>query len=377
MGARFDLAIVGAGIVGLAHALAAARRGLRVVVVERDPRACSASVQNFGFVTITGQEPGDTRRRALRSRDVWAEVAVEAGIAIVQRGALVVARRREARELLAAFAASPDGEGCEFFDAVHARRRWTMLAAGLEGALLSPHELRVEPREAIPKLAAWLAARHAVEFRWGVSVGAVEAGALVHAEGRIEADAIVVAAGAALRALAPSLARRTNFRACRLQMMRTVPQPSFWRLGHVLMSDLSLVRYGGFSRLRPAQALRARLEAEVPSSLAHGVNLIVAQDADGSLVVGDSHHYDEAVEPFASEAVDALIFDEMDAVLEVPRLGIAEHWLGVYPVADVAPLVRERVADRALAVCVTSGTGMSTAFAIGEETIAELFGAAA
>ncbi len=377
MGSRFDLAIVGAGIVGLGHALAAARRGLKVVVVERDPRACSASVQNFGFVTITGQEPGLTRERALRSRDVWAEVAPEAGIAILQRGALVAALRRESRELLAAYAASPEGEGCEYFDAVYARRRWSMLAVGVEAALLSPHELRVEPREALPKPAAWLAASHRVEFRWGVSIGAVERGALVHAEGRIEADAIVVSTGAALRALAPALARRSNFRACRLQMMRIVPQPAAFRLEHVVMSDLSLVRYGGFARLRPARALRARLEAEVPSALANGVNLIVAQGADGSLVVGDSHHYDEAVEPFAAESVDALILDEMDAVLDVPRPGVAEHWLGVYPVADVAPLLREPLAERALAVCVTSGTGMSTAFAIGEETVAGLFGPAA
>ena len=40
---RFDLAVVGAGIVGLAHALAAARAGLKVVVIERDLRASGAS----------------------------------------------------------------------------------------------------------------------------------------------------------------------------------------------------------------------------------------------------------------------------------------------------------------------------------------------
>src|SRR5688572_30722739 len=75
---RFDLVVAGAGIVGLAHALAAARRGLRVVVLERDARASSASVRNFGFVTISGQEEGPTRARALRSRNTWEEVAVAA-----------------------------------------------------------------------------------------------------------------------------------------------------------------------------------------------------------------------------------------------------------------------------------------------------------
>src|ERR1700677_2032123 len=67
----YDVAIVGAGIVGLAHALAAARLGKRVVVVDREARANGASVRNFGFVTVTGQQRGEGWRRARRSRDVW------------------------------------------------------------------------------------------------------------------------------------------------------------------------------------------------------------------------------------------------------------------------------------------------------------------
>jgi len=61
---RFDLAIVGAGIIGLATALAAARRGLRVVVIDRDAQANGASVRNFGFITVTGQERGAMWSRA-------------------------------------------------------------------------------------------------------------------------------------------------------------------------------------------------------------------------------------------------------------------------------------------------------------------------
>src|SRR5580698_10997305 len=82
----YDLAVVGAGIIGLATALAAVRRGLRVVVIDRDAQANGASVRNFGFITVTGQERGQMWARARRSREVWRGVAEEAGIPIVQKG---------------------------------------------------------------------------------------------------------------------------------------------------------------------------------------------------------------------------------------------------------------------------------------------------
>ena len=54
----YDLAVVGAGIVGMATALAAARRGWRVLVIDREQRAIGASIRNFGFITVTGQQAG-------------------------------------------------------------------------------------------------------------------------------------------------------------------------------------------------------------------------------------------------------------------------------------------------------------------------------
>lgn len=150
-----DLAIVGAGILGLAHALVAARRGLRVVVLERDAQANGASVRNFGLVVVTGQAPGTDRVRALRGRDIWLEVAAAAGIPIMHPGALLAVRRPEALALLEAFVRSGQAEGCRLLSRAELRAVQPDLAGEtLCGGLHSPHELRVESREAIPRLTA-------------------------------------------------------------------------------------------------------------------------------------------------------------------------------------------------------------------------------
>src|SRR5260221_7212666 len=203
-------------------------------------------------------------------------------------------------EVLGEFAAGPMGGGCTLLDAAQARARLPSLVPDIAGALWSPHELRVEAREALPALARWLEERHGVVFAWETAVLGVEGAPVRHAAGSITADAVVLAPGAAVAAFAPELARRVGLRHCRLQMMRVaVPGVA---LPGVVMSDLSLVRYGGFAAQPAAARLRAELERDCAAALAHGVHLIVAQGSDGSLVVGDSHHYADHAVPFASEA---------------------------------------------------------------------------
>lgn len=152
--ARYDLAVVGSGILGLAHALAAVNRGKRVVVVERDARANGASIRNFGFVTVTGQQRGTCWQRARRSRDVWAEVAPRAGIDIVHEGLALVARRPEVAAVLDAFARTETGEACSLYAPDEARRRFPELTGSVAAVLWSPIDLRVESRDAVPRLAA-------------------------------------------------------------------------------------------------------------------------------------------------------------------------------------------------------------------------------
>lgn len=365
-----DLLVVGAGIVGLAHAWAGVKRGWRVVVIERDVACIGASIRNFGFVTVSGQQRGAHWQRARRSRDLWAELAPQAGLRIEHAGLLMAARCEESETVLDAFLATEMGENCERLDAAQtASRQPGLRADGLRGGLFSPHELRVESRDAIPRIAAWLAERHGVEFHFGESVLAIEAPHVRTSRAVYTAERVAVCSGAELHGLFADRLAPRDLTLCQLQMLRVRP-PSGFRLEAALMADLSLVRYEGYCALPEAAPLRRRLAAERHDALAHGIHLIAVQSADGTLVVGDSHHYGPVLPTFASEAVDRLILDELHRQLSLRSLEVVERWTGIYPVGGGAPCLVDAPDERTRLVVVTSGTGASTAFGLAEEVLA-------
>jgi FAD dependent oxidoreductase TIGR03364 len=372
---RYDVAIVGAGIVGLAHALAAARHGLRAIVLDRDARANGASIRNFGFITVTGQSAGAIWRRAQRSRDVWAEIAPQAGIQIVHRNECVIAHSREALDVLEQFAAGEMGEACRLLTPEQlAQRVPAARPEGVAGALWSPHELRVEPRTAIASLASHLETARGVTIRRGVHVRAIAAPRIETSAGSILAQRVVVAPGPDLMTLFPEIHARHGVRLCKLQMLRLEPQPPGWTLPAAIMSDFALIRYGGFSAQPSAAKLRTRLAAEQPDLVARGIHLIAVQSADGSLVVGDSHEYGAAPDPFACADVDAAMLRLAESVLRIPNRTVIERWIGLYPQSESCETMVETVDAHTRLVQVTTGNGMSTAFGLAEEVIGELCG---
>jgi FAD dependent oxidoreductase TIGR03364 len=367
----FDCLIIGRGILGLAHALAAARQGLRTAVIDREVRAVGASVRNFGLVTVTGQQAGLTWRRARRSRDLWIEIAGQAGITIHHRGLLLVARRREALAVIEEFAVGPMGRGCRVLRGKALVALAPPLRRHLAGALFSPHELRVESREAVPRLAAWLAAAHDVVFLPRAGVLGIAPGRAETTAGPVAARHIIVCPGTDLLTLFPEEHARRDVTLCKLHMLR-LAAPG-WRLPAAVMSDLGLLRYPGYTDCPSLPALRGRVAAEQAPWLADGIHLIAVQGTDGTLVVGDSHQYDPSPDPFQPRDVDDRILAELAAVLDLPAPAVVERWVGVYP-SGPEPAFTAAPMDGVRLVNITSGTGASTAFAIAEETLSDLLG---
>ncbi|MGW0705592.1 NAD(P)/FAD-dependent oxidoreductase [Streptomyces sp. NPDC002643] len=146
-----DVVVVGAGMVGAACALYAARAGLGVVVVDRGPVAGGTTGAGEGNVLVSDKEPGPELDLALLSRRLWAELAAEPGrggaFEYEAKGGLVVAATPEGLTALEAFAAGQRAAGVRALTA-DARQLTDLephLAPGLAGGVHYPGDAQVMP----------------------------------------------------------------------------------------------------------------------------------------------------------------------------------------------------------------------------------------
>ncbi len=159
---------------------------------------------------------------------------------------------------------------------------------------------------------------------------------------------------------------------CRLQMLRARPQVDFG-LAHSILTGLSCVHYGAFSDLPEADAVREQIRRETPELEEQGIHLLVSPTPHGELIIGDSHHYGSDAAPFNAEAVDRLMLELAEDTLGM-HVEVVERWQGVYGSRGPGPFSVLQAADGITAVLMHTGVGMSIGPALGERTVAGLFG---
>ena len=207
-----DAVIVGAGTIGLACAWRAARRGVRVRVLERDRPGAGATHVAAGMLAPVGEANwGEDAlvQIALASARSWpafaAELERESALAsgYEPRGALHVALDRdEAEDLRRRFELMTSLEmGCQWMRPRGCRELEPGLSPGVTAGVHLPGESAVDPRLLVPALVAAVDAAGGEIVTDAEVVGALlEGGRIVGvatADGREHrADRVVLAAGA-------------------------------------------------------------------------------------------------------------------------------------------------------------------------------------
>ncbi|MFL6112470.1 MAG: NAD(P)/FAD-dependent oxidoreductase [Catenulispora sp.] len=346
--------VIGAGVIGAACALYAARAGYAVTVVDSGPVAGGTSGAGEGNLLVSDKAPGPELDLALRSRELWRSLAAEglgAGFEYEAKGGLVVAATAADLSALRSFATAQKAVGvvADEVGADSLPEFEPCLAPGFAGGFWYPQDAQVMPALATARMVRASGAR--------VRLDSAVTGLLVSGDGsvrgvrttrgEIPARYVVNAAGlrsAAIAAMAGS----------------TLPvQP---RRGFVLVTEPlpALIRHKVYS---------AAYVSDVSSSdAALQSSAVVEGTPSGPVLIGASRErvgldrtpsY-EALRRLAAQAVEMFPFLE--------RVDVQRHYCGFRPyLPDHVPAIGPdaRIAGLFHA-CGHEGAGIGLAPATGE-----------
>ena len=275
---KYDVAIVGTGIAGLAMAYQASQQGLKVVMFERNPAALGASIRNFGLIWPVGQSP-ENFLVAKKSMEIWKDLSKKAGFWVAPTGCLHLAYNQDELEVLEEFVTKGVDYGYEvemMNPSQVAEKSEAAKPEGLLGGMYSHTELNIDPRGAIATLHQYLQDPLGVEIHYNTYITEVSEGK-VAASSKKEwyADRIYICSGVDFETLYPQIFENSGMTKCKLQMMRTVPQPNNWQLGPSLCAGLTLQHYDNFKICKSLEPLKKRFAQEMQEYNQWGIHVFI------------------------------------------------------------------------------------------------------
>ncbi len=368
-----DIAIVGGGIVGLAHAREAALRGFRVVLFERNFQAIGASVRNFGLVWPVGQKPGKMLDRALRSRSVWQELSAAAGFWMKENGSLHLAYHADEQAVLQEFM---ELDGNKEYEVKLLKPSEVVSYSplvrieGMRAGLYSQTECTVYARQAIQKIHDYLREKMGVVIHYGHTVKEISMPWVHCSNGdRWQVSKTIVCGGADFESLYPDYYNSINITKCKLQMMKSSGVKQL--AGPTLCAGLTLRHYDAFSDCPSLAALSDRYDKTNPGFAENGIHVLLSQNEDQELIIGDSHHYGRELSPFDSERINRLVLEYLSTFTVIDDLEIAEQWHGIYAKAPGKTEIVAEPEPDVLIVNALGGAGMTLSFGLAKEVFDE------
>lgn len=368
--------VVGAGIVGLAVTRALSEQGVDVTVIERSEKAVGASIRNFGMVWPIGQPGGQLYQRAVRSRDIWKELAEQSGIWHDPCGSMHLAYHADEWQVLQEleFLFSQENRPTFLWSADMIVDRFpTIQTKGLKGGLFSKDELIVDPRKAIRSLPEFFVERYNTKFLWKSTITELKINAVKVNGQWMDTDMVWVCSGPDFETLFPDLFSMLAITKCKLQMMRFITESASVRIGTAVCGGLSLVHYTSFKAAPSLHELKQRFESEMKPYIDNGIHVMVSQNQLGELTIGDSHEYGHSFDPFDRASINQLILDYLGSFMHCENWKLVESWNGIYSkMTDNSTELFLSPEKNVFILNGLGGAGMTLSFGLAEEIVTKL-----
>lgn len=381
---HYDCIIIGAGVLGSFHAYHAAQMGLKVLLLEKDSQPMEATVRNFGMVIPSGMSQGKWQDYGRRSLEIYDDIQSRFDITIRKHGSMYLASDTFEMTLLEELATINEKTG--YVSRVTPKEDCLEKYAGLRasycvGGLFFPDEVTIEPTRMIHHLIAYLKEKLDVQYRAQSLVKSV-----VYKNDRcfvetsdgaaFTGDQVIICNGSEFRALYPEKFFNSDIEVSKLQMMRTTPMPDYILRGAV-MSGLSIRRYESFAECPSYKKSEAASIAEPFRKW--GIHLLFKQASDGSLVIGDSHEYEDAKNADRlgydmKQVINDIILEEAARIFRFPHWNIAKQWNGYYAQCKSHDIYTETVDTNIRIISAIGGKGMTASAGLAEENIRKIFG---
>ena len=366
---KYDLLVVGGGVLGTFNAYHALNKGLRVAVLEQSNRPQGATTRNFGQVVPSGMNT-KWQNFGRESLAIYKAIQKEFDITIRQNGSVYLASNAEEVQLIEELSAI--NKQNEYSSTLLTKAQCLEKYPGLQAdyvkaGLFFPDEVTVEPRTMIHRLQQYLVEQKRLDLFTNTKV--------VHLETLADQVEVTTAAGTAFYAaqvlicngsdfktLYPRLFAESDLQLSKLQMMQTKPQHNFELPGSIL-TGLSIRRYEAFYECPSFQAIKAQ---EDPEGLEKkwGVHMLFKQAADGSVILGDSHEYADAdkIEDLGYDLnmdIDNFMIAEAKKIFDLPTYEIQDRWYGIYSQCKTQDIFLKDIGDRIHVATGIGGKGMT------------------
>lgn len=378
-----DLLIIGGGILGASHAYHALRKGLRVTLCERHPAPQSATVRNFGQVVPSGMNPV-WQAYGRKSLEVYQTLHQDFNLPIQQAGSIYIASNAAEIQLieeLHEINKSNDYPSI-LLNAQQCLEKYPPLQPEYAKAgLFFPQEISVNPTQLIHHLISILQSMEGFYYSPNTLIRELDSsGTRVVAKSNLgvvfTAEKAIVCAGAELEWLYPEILQSSDLQFVKLQMLRLKPQDGIRIPGNIL-TGLTIRRYESFQEC-PSFATVKATEDKDAFWKKWGIHILFKQEADGSIILGDSHEYADTVPSgapdfFLREEISRYFIQEGAHILRLKHWEIDSQWTGVYTQCKNQDVFQHTVNQKVFILTGIGGKGMTASPGFAMENLEKIW----